>query len=513
MKRVLAIITGLIILLFGVQHICIAADEVSIVTVDDNLTRLIFNNKLSDFKAEETVEIKVKLPETGKYGMYIGPSSVQAIMKVELADEFGQELVNGENFVRIGRITRVQPEDNAALVLELNRDTEYTLRLTASSDLKMRYIDFRCLEFDISSDGGVLSPLDYMSVESSVDSNGDIIYYTVPNIPTLWSKQIWPTTPKILGDYLDVGKLGDTIYGYATAVRGATTEYCLNFKEAGKYKITLLSRYSPDISVDDQLSGHGVTLYIDEILIGEKKYQNTIKDKKKVDPPSQNMEFGTIDITKGEHVLKLVTELNVDVYYFIIEKLQDTQYIESEKTFSDVHDVGHWSREAVDYVYSKGFMNGVSDTLFEPEGNLTRAMFVTVIYRMEGQPEINMDNNFIDVEKNSYYEKAVTWGRINNIVNGVSADEFNPAGDLTREQLATMIYRYAVFKGLDLTIEDNELSFLDTDKISEYAITPVKWAVENDIFPGLSDNYIHAGENATRGQAAYAFMKLADKLE
>jgi hypothetical protein len=131
--------------------------------------------------------------------------------------------------------------------------------------------------------------------------------------------------------------------------------------------------------------------------------------------------------------------------------------------FSDVKEK-RWSYDSIVYAYEKGYMDGVGGGKFDPAGTMTRGMVVTVLYRMEGTPEVEFSNVFTDVKSGKYYSKAVIWAKDNEIVNGVSEGKFDPGGKTTREQLATMLYRYAEFKGYDVTASGDLSKFPDADK-------------------------------------------------
>ena len=177
-------------------------------------------------------------------------------------------------------------------------------------------------------------------------------------------------------------------------------------------------------------------------------------------------------------------------------------------TYSDVK-TNDWFYDSVKYVSENGIMNGITEKEFAPNNNLTRAMFVTVLYRIEGSPETGM-SPFGDVGSGSWYEKAVSWATENNIVNGVSETEFAPNNNITREQMAAILYRYATYKGKDVTLKGNAntLSFDDTEEISGYAISALQWAVENGLMSGESPSTINPKNNSTRAQAATVFMRM-----
>ncbi len=157
------------------------------------------------------------------------------------------------------------------------------------------------------------------------------------------------------------------------------------------------------------------------------------------------------------------------------------------------------------YVVSNNLMVGVSDDEFEPEGNLTRAMLVTILYRAEGEPATNRSIPFSDVDMGAYYGNAVSWAKQNGIVNGVTENEFAPDKNVTREQLAAIMLRYAVYKGMNaLTMEEN-LHFDDASEISEYAISSLNWAVGKGFIKERSKGNLMPKAFATRAEIAEFF--------
>jgi len=175
-----------------------------------------------------------------------------------------------------------------------------------------------------------------------------------------------------------------------------------------------------------------------------------------------------------------------------------------KKEFVDVHPVEHWSEESIDFVHALGLMNGTSENHFSPDEKLTRAMLVTVLYRAEGEPEIANDASFTDVESGSYYEKAVAWAKANGIVNGTTETTFAPNDNITREQIAAIMHRYADYKGHDVSVGENTniLSYDDAHHVSEYAIGAMQYAVGAGLIKGKTDSTLNPSDNATRAEAA-----------
>ena len=150
--------------------------------------------------------------------------------------------------------------------------------------------------------------------------------------------------------------------------------------------------------------------------------------------------------------------------------------ITSGLPFTDVS-ADDWFYEAVQFVYENGLMDGVAGNLFAPNATLNRAMAVTILYRLEGSPDLDGENlgyPFADVDGNAWYGDAVYWARCNGIVDGVENNHFDPTGSLTREQMATVLYRYAQYKGADVSASGDLSGFVDSANVSAWAVDAVK---------------------------------------
>ena len=183
---------------------------------------------------------------------------------------------------------------------------------------------------------------------------------------------------------------------------------------------------------------------------------------------------------------------------------------EWKNPFTDVKE-NDWFYASVKYAYENDLMKGISNTEFAPDSEVTRAMFVTVIYRMENEPQTGKCA-FTDVESDSYYENAVAWANENGIVSGISEECFAPNEPITREQMAAIIYRYAAFKGYDITTSSNT-SYTDNDNISDYAKDAVIWAAEKSVMTGNTDGSFAPKANTTRAQVASVFMRMVENLK
>lgn len=188
---------------------------------------------------------------------------------------------------------------------------------------------------------------------------------------------------------------------------------------------------------------------------------------------------------------------------------KDTDVTEWENPYDDVSE-SDWYYEAVKFADETGIMNGVGDSNFDPNGKLTRGMFVTMLYRIEGTPNVKTFADFDDVGSGYWYEDAVNWAAENGIVNGVSETEFKPNDYITREQMAAVIARYAQYKGLDVVTLSENLHFKDANEISEYAVPGMNWAVGLNIIKGYEDGNVGPKDNTTRAQAALVLMRMKE---
>lgn len=169
--------------------------------------------------------------------------------------------------------------------------------------------------------------------------------------------------------------------------------------------------------------------------------------------------------------------------------------------FTDVAE-SSWYYEAVRYVSENGLMNGVSSTVFAPEANLSRAMLAQILYNKAGKPSVTANSTFTDVTSGEWYSDAVTWAAANNIVGGYGNGRFGPNDNITREQLAVMLWRYAREPATAI----KELNFSDANEASGYALNALCWATENGIINGKGDNILDPKGFATRAQVAQMLM-------
>ena len=183
-----------------------------------------------------------------------------------------------------------------------------------------------------------------------------------------------------------------------------------------------------------------------------------------------------------------------------------------ENPFTDVPEKD-WFFDDVLFVYDYGLMVGTGKTLFSPHETVTRGMMATILWRMEGSPIPKGKNRFTDVEAGKRYADAITWTAENGIFADYDKDRFKPDDPITREQLAAIFYRYADYKGYDLTVKGNLDKFKDADKITDYAKTAMQWAVGSDLVKGKSGALLDPQDKATRAEIATMLHRFIEKYE
>ena len=180
--------------------------------------------------------------------------------------------------------------------------------------------------------------------------------------------------------------------------------------------------------------------------------------------------------------------------------------------FTDISEKD-WFYGDVMFVYENGLMLGTSKTLFSPHGTAMRGMMATILWRMEGSPVPKGKNSFTDVEAGKWYADAITWTTENGIFAGYGKDKFCPDDPITREQLAAIFYRYADYKGYDLTVKGDLDKFKDADKITDYAKAAMQWAVGSGLVKGKSGNLLDPQGTATRAEIAAMLHRFIEKYE
>ncbi len=232
--------------------------------------------------------------------------------------------------------------------------------------------------------------------------------------------------------------------------------------------------------------------------------------------PDQGYQVNAVTVTDRFGDAVRVTENSDGTYTFTMPNGQVTitaTFVETEapvgEPFLDVNE-SDWFYDAVVYAYQNELMDGVGGNRFAPNSATTRAQLVTILYRMEGQPAVSGDLPFTDVEAGTWYTNAVGWAAQNGIVNGVGDETFAPGNDLTREQLVTILYRYAESKGYDVSASADLAGYPDGEEIQAYAREAMAWAVAENIIQGMEDDTLKPAGNASRAQIATILMRFCE---
>ena len=198
-------------------------------------------------------------------------------------------------------------------------------------------------------------------------------------------------------------------------------------------------------------------------------------------------------------------------YAVVIDESDHSQGSGEQHPFTDVS-ADAWYAQAVQYVYENGLMDGIENNQFAPEHTTTRAQLVTILHRLEGQPAVTGESGFTDVEADTWYTDAVVWAAANGIVNGVSDTRFAPGDEITRQQMAAILYRYAEAKGYDVTASADLSGHPDAETIQAYAQIPMAWACAQGLLQGFEDDTLRPAGNATRAQIATILMRFCQTV-
>lgn len=176
--------------------------------------------------------------------------------------------------------------------------------------------------------------------------------------------------------------------------------------------------------------------------------------------------------------------------------------------FSDIK--YHWARKGIEYACNHSLFNGTSDTEFSPETPMSRAMLVTVLWRLDGKERVSSSADFKDVKSGAYYENAVMWANENGIVNGYGGGCFGTNDHVTRQQLAAILYRYAEYKGMDISAYSDISAFSDFSSVAVWAVNAMSWANAEGLITGVSSDTLSPDGSATRAQVAVIFMRFIE---
>lgn len=204
---------------------------------------------------------------------------------------------------------------------------------------------------------------------------------------------------------------------------------------------------------------------------------------------------------------KKITSVKLDANTTVYAKWTEAPV--SGLPFKDVK-TADWFYNDVKYVYEKGMMAGTAADVFAPNATTTRAMIVTILYRLEGSPAVTGTSAFVDVPAGQWYTDAVNWAAANQIVKGTSATTFAPNDSITREQMAAILYRYAQYKGYDVTKKADLSGYSDNGQVSAYAKDALAWANAAKLINGVTNTTLAPQGNATRAQVSAILHRFCD---
>lgn len=226
---------------------------------------------------------------------------------------------------------------------------------------------------------------------------------------------------------------------------------------------------------------------------------------------SNGSEISLTDAGDGEYTFTMPDSAVTVAATFREDTGENPENPEDGMPFADVAEED-WFYDAVSYVYEQGLMNGTSDTAFEPDLTTTRGMIVTILYRLEESPAVTGTSSFADVAAGQYYADAVAWAAANDIVTGYDVYTFGPDDTITREQMAAILYRYADYKGYDVTATADLSAYTDADDISTWAQTAMGWANAEELITGVTTTTLEPAGSATRAQVAAILMRFCETV-
>lgn len=299
---------------------------------------------------------------------------------------------------------------------------------------------------------------------------------------------------------------------------------------SGAVKGTVTFVYTKKKSSDDGSGGGGGSVSSSFVITAKAEKGGSISPDGEVSVAKNDDKTFTITPNKGYEVKDVLVDGisagNVTKYTFddvskahtitatfveVTEEVKE-EAPETGVSYADVKD-SDWFKEAVDYVTQKGLMSGTGEGKFAPNISTDRGMIVTILWRLEGQPSATTKPSFTDVVKGEYYAEAVAWAAENKIVEGYGNGVFGPKDTITREQMASILYRYSRFKGYDTTQGGMAVrEFSDYSKISGWALESVTWAVNANLISGVNESQLDPNGKATRAQVASILMRYCEDI-
>lgn len=253
-------------------------------------------------------------------------------------------------------------------------------------------------------------------------------------------------------------------------------------KSEGDYKITVNSSTNGTVSASKSKADKGEEVVLTAV-------------------PATGYELGEIKVVDKNNKQIELTKKGEGYAFVMPESDVVVQAAFAKKGFIDVPS-GIWYEEAVNYAAAKGYLDGVGNNRFDPNGAVTRGQLCTILFAMEGKPTITGGKDFPDVKADKYYYDPIRWASSNDMVAGYTDGTFKPDVFVSRQQLAAVLYKYASYKKYDLSVSANITTFADYSAISNYAITPMRWAVSHKVMSGTDRNTLLPQSAASRAQFA-----------
>lgn len=234
-------------------------------------------------------------------------------------------------------------------------------------------------------------------------------------------------------------------------------------------------------------------------------------DTTNVTIPAKNVKPGTVAVIVKDDGTEEIVRMSAVDEVGVMVKLADNatvKLVDNTKSFVDVP--GHWAEANVAFVSAHELFNGTDDTHFSPNGTMTRGMMATVLFRLDGENKGDVNASFADVADGTWYTDAVAWANAQGIVTGYSDAAFGPEDNVTREQLAVMIYRYAQALKLVGNTTAGKLDFADADSVNDWASEAMSWLTANGILIGKPGNLLDPQGNATRAEVSAVLERFVE---
>lgn len=467
-------------------------------------------------------------------------------IKLEISGSYKTEYWIGESLDLTGAVFTVAMSDGSTKTVEASAVTvsgfdsskRAVLTLTASYGTAQAEFTVRVLKKPETSDTITISftllgdavhdtPTEATGTHT-LKSNNLVTWLPKKDYAVGANDTVWEALQKVMR--AEAGLVFSNPTGrYIDAVTyGETTLAALDNGDLSGWMYTLNGTH-PALLVSEQFLENGDTIvfhYTDDYTVeegsepwwDENHPADTTADRKAASAVEELIKaIGAVDTTSGDKIeaarkaydqltqaqKKLVSNYNVLVR-------AESAYAEATVGVPFVDAAGHWALEPIRYVYQHKLFQGIDAATFAPDKAMSRAMLVTVLYRMAGAPAVAAANPFADVKDGRYYTDAVLWAVENHIVNGVTEDRFDPDADITREQMAAMMMRYAAYEKKD-TAKSAELEgYADAAQIAPWALEAMKWANGEKLILGRTETSLAPQGTATRAEAAAILMRFAE---